>query len=52
MALEVWDPKNYRKTMKMWNHSELVEQVGGHQYPPGSLLLQKIIHVARVTCLT
>jgi hypothetical protein len=38
MTPEVWDPKNCRKIAKMWNHYELVEQVGGHQYPPGSIL--------------
>jgi hypothetical protein len=38
MTMKILDPKHYRKNAKMWNHYELVQEVGGHQYPPGSIL--------------
>jgi hypothetical protein len=45
MASKVWDPKNCRKTGKMWNHYEIVDQVGGHQYPIGSISPKNKYHV-------
>jgi hypothetical protein len=40
MTPEVWDPKNCRKTSKMWNHSKLEKHVGGHQYTLGLKCIQ------------
>jgi hypothetical protein len=40
MTPEVWDLKNCIKTTKMWNHSELVENMGGHKYPSRSRSLR------------
>ena len=38
-AWDVQDLKNYSRNTKKWNDSKSLEQVGGHEYPPRSIIL-------------